>query len=86
MSNSLFRSCTLLLETKNFKNNFIYSLLKKKKKVDAFKKKGFQFLIFLLLSANSSNITINVSLLEDFLSHTLSASKLPILEYNYDTD
>ena len=59
--------------------------MKKKKKVDALKKKGFQFLIF-LSRANSSNITKNVSLLEDFLSHTLSASKLPILEYNYDTN
>ena len=84
MSNSIFYSCTLLLETENFKNNFIFSLLKKKKKVDALKK-GFQFLSFSLLCADSSYITIKVSLLEGFLSHTLSVPKFPILEYNYYT-
>lgn len=85
MLNSLFHSCTLLPETENFKNIFIFSLLKKKKKkVDALKS-GFQFLIF-LSCANSSYITINVSLLEGFRSHTLSVPKVPILKYTYDTD
>lgn len=79
MLNSLFHSCTLLPETENFKNIFIFSLLKKKKKkVDALKS-GFQFLIF-LSCVNSSYITINVSLLEGFHSHTLSVPKVLFYE------